>query len=462
MKTNKIFVSAIAVTSMLLFATSCSKDFYTKVNNNPNQPTAVPPSTLLPGVELALAYAQGGDAERYSSIFIQQGFGAAREASAYQNYQITGSNLPEQLWDNMYASDMENAYTLMTEANASGYNQYAGIASILMAYSLQTTVDFWGNVPYSQAFKGAANINPAYDKDQDIYANIISLCNTGIADLSNASPGALVPTTDDVIYGGSASKWIAFATAVKARIYIHQTKHNNVVMADSALACAKRALADGFSIAEVVYPGAPNSNPVYQFNTGWGDITYVTSGGDHVTLYDTMLAKNDPRLTVYFDTVGAAAASNPIVGIDPTTYYGAQTSPTELITMEELDFIEAEATLRSGGTVAGAAVFYAQAINDNFTKLGIGTQAAAYILANPLAPTTAGAEYTIGKQEWIALFMNPEEWSTWRRTGAPALISNVASLSIPRRMVLPNSEITENANAPQGETLWSPVLFWDN
>lgn len=457
----KIFIPVL-IAALLLFSTSCKKEFYTKANVNTNQPTSVPPGTLLPGIEVSLAYAQGGDASRYAQLFVQQGFGAAREATAYYDYQISGTNLPEQLWDNMYTSDMENIYTLLNMSTTNGYNAYAGIANILMAYSLQVTVDFWGNVPYSQAFLGSANIEPAYDKDASLYSTMINLINTGIADL-NSSPGTLVPSTDDVMYNGSASAWIAFATALKARLYIHQCKHNNVAMCDSALNCAQRALADGFANAKVAFvQGVPNSSPVYQYNTGWGDITYVTSGGVHATLYDTMLALLDPRIGVYFDTAGAATSATPIVGMDPNTYYGKATSPVEFITKEELDFIEAEATLRSGGTLANALIYYNNAITDNFTKLGLASSATAYETANPLLPTNG--LYQIAKQEWIALFINPEEWACWRRTGVPALVAPVgaASTQIPRRMVLPNSEVTENANAPQNETLWTPVVFWDN
>ncbi|MGP8217032.1 MAG: SusD/RagB family nutrient-binding outer membrane lipoprotein [Bacteroidia bacterium] len=462
MKTNKIFVSAIAVTAMLLFATSCSKDFYTKVNNNPNQPTVVPPKTLLPGIEVSLAYAQGGNAWEYAGCFTQQGYGWNREATAFYTYDITGSNLPEALWDNMYSSVMNNDYALLNMATSNGYNEYAGIANILMAYSLQVTVDFWGNVPYSQAFKGSADIEPTYDADATLYGNIITLLNTGISDLK-LSPGGLVPTTDDVIYGGNAASWIAFANAIKARIYIHQTKIN-AALAINAYAAADSALTEGFTTAQVVFPGPPNSSPVNQYNTAWGDITYVTNAGFHCTLFDTMTALTDPRITVYFDTAGAAEAiTSPIVGMDATTYYGNSTSPVEFITKEELDFIEAEATLKGAntGTVAAASICYANAINDNFTKLGISAAATAYVIANPLPVSIAGAEYTLGKQEWIALFMNPESWVTWRRTGAPALQPVTAGDAIPRRMVLPNSEITENSSAPQGETLWTPQIFWD-
>ncbi len=465
MKTNKIILSALAATTMLFFTTSCSKEFYTKVNVNTNQPTAVPPNTLLPGIEVSLAYAQGGDASRYSSLFVQQGFGAAREAAAYYDFEFAGTNNPEQLWDNMYATDMENDYTLLGLAKSGGYNEYAGIASVLMAYSLQVTVDFWGNIPYSQAFMGTANPEPSYDIDKTIYGNILTLLDAGIADLSNANKGNLYPTTDDIMYGGNEASWINFANAIKARVYIHQCKGNSVTMCDSALACATRALGDGFAIAQLYFVSSPNSAPQYQYNTDWGDISYVDGGGVTPTMYDSMYALSDPRINVFFDTAGSAGASTPIVGMDPTCYYGQQTSPVEFISKEELDFIQAEATLRLGGTVAAASVFYNNAITDNFTKLGLAGAAAGYEANTSvmLPSTNAGAQYEVAKQEWIALFLNPEAWACWRRTGSPALVAPVGAVSteIPRRMVLPNSEVTENSHAPAGETMWTPQIFWD-
>jgi hypothetical protein len=469
MKTNKTLLSAIAVTTLLLFATSCSKEFYTKVNVNTNQPTVVPPSTLLPGVEVSIAYAQGGDASRYAQLFVQQGFGAAREATSFYNYELSGTNLPEDLWDNMYTSDMMNDYTLLNMATTNGYNEYAGIADILMAYSLQVTCDFWGSIPYSQAFQGSGDIAPKYDADVTIYSDIISLCNTGIADLRKPT-GVLVPSTDDVMYGGNYKKWIAFAFALEARVYMHQCKSNSATNCTSALNAADSAIAEGFTIAQVQFPGAPNSCPVFQYNSDWGDITYVNSGGVNPTLYDTMLIYSDPRIGVYFDSTGSANATTPIVGMNTvSSYYSMATSPVEFITAEELYFIQAEATVRSQGAagIPAAQTDYLMAIQANFAKFGLGNSAyTAYTLTSQgtLPSDVTGALYQIGKQEWMTYFLNPEAWVSWRRTGAPALQAptTASSTMIPRRMVLPNSETTENTNAPQNETLWTPVIFWDN
>jgi len=151
-----------------------------------------------------------------------------------------------------------------------------------------------------------------------------------------------------------------------------------------------------------------------------------------------------------------------------SSYYSQPTSPVEFISVEELYFILAEASVRANG-IAGlpaAQTAYLAGIQANFTKLGLNTAAyTAYITTEEgtLGNNVNEAIYQIGKQEWMSYFWNPEAWAAWRRTGAPALqVPSGASLSaIPRRMVLPNSEITENSNAPQGETLLTPLIFWD-
>jgi hypothetical protein len=60
------------------------------------------------------------------------------------------------------------------------------------------------------------------------------------------------------------------------------------------------------------------------------------------------------------------------------------------------------------------------------------------------------------------LFLNPEAWTLWRRTGSPVLTS-ISGNPIPRRLLYPQSEINYNgANVPQNVTLNSPKVFWDN
>ena len=124
-------------------ATSCKKSFFTDVNENPNVPPKVGPALLLPTVETALGYTQGGDLSRFTSLFMQQMYGANSQSQAYYQYGIN-PGVFDNLWPDLYTSVMVNDDTLMHEADANGYNAYSGVSRILMAYTLQITVDAWG------------------------------------------------------------------------------------------------------------------------------------------------------------------------------------------------------------------------------------------------------------------------------------------------------------------------------
>ncbi len=263
----------------MLLTTSCKKSFFTEVNHNPNVVSTVPPGQLLSTVEAALAYTQGGDISRYSSLFMQQVFGANSQSQSYYGY-LVNPGVFDNLWPDLYTSTMENNYTLKNISDAGGYNAYSGVSRILMAYTLQVTVDLWGKVPYSQAFKGNLadqNLHPVYDDDKALYDTIASLINVGIAKLNDPNPGTLVPGGEDVIYGGSAGKWIEFGHAIKARLALHQSK-GNPAMATQALAEIAQSFKSSADNAQYIFGTAETAaNPWYQFNRDRpGDETFST------------------------------------------------------------------------------------------------------------------------------------------------------------------------------------------
>ncbi len=195
------------------------------------------------------------------------------------------------------------------------------------------------------------------------------------------------------------------------------------------------------------------ANPWYQFFTQRpGDEAF--EGG---TLSQMLLDLNDPRYPLY-NLDSTDANGNPI------SYYNKINSPVEFITYDELQFVKAEATLRTSGNFAEAQTYFQNAIKANMDKLGIApTTANTYIAANGTLPTTSvdSAISKVASQEYIALFLNPEAWTLWRRTGSPNL-QPVSGTAIPRRLLYPQSEISFNsANVPASVTLFSPKIFWD-
>src|SRR5690349_4703596 len=136
MKLNKIKIF-VAAGILILSTAACKKSFFTNVNKNPNAVDFVNPNLLLPSCEIALAFTQGGDLSRYSSLLTQQAYGAQNQSAAFYTYGINAGTF-ENGWADMYTSTMENIYALKTSCDSIGfYNAYAGVSRILMAYSLQ-------------------------------------------------------------------------------------------------------------------------------------------------------------------------------------------------------------------------------------------------------------------------------------------------------------------------------------
>ena len=222
MKSNKIsFI--IFIVLIIFFTGACKKSFFTDVNINPNTPNEVAPNLILTTSEAALGYTQGGDLSRFTSLITQQVFGANSQSQSYYSYGLN-PGVFDNLWPDLYTSTIINIDTLKNLADQKAYNAYAGIARILMAYTLQITVDCWGKIPYSQAVKGDGNFHPVYDDDKALYDTIASLVDAGISRLSDSHRGLFTPGADDGIYGGDAQKWIKFGHAIKARLYIHQSQ----------------------------------------------------------------------------------------------------------------------------------------------------------------------------------------------------------------------------------------------
>ena len=441
--------SLILLGGALMFNSSCKKTFYTDANINHNAPTSMVPSLILPTVEGSLAYVQGGDLSRFASMFVQQTYSASRQCGAYYQYILTNQDV-DNCWANMYTSVLMNDDSLMVPSDNSGYNRYSGVSRILMAYSLLLTSDFWGDVPFSEAFKGMGNIKPKFDAANSVYTSILKLCDDGIDKMKNPSAGIFTPGAEDIIYQGDSTKWIKFAHAIKARIYMHQSK-GSAANANLALAEIAASFSDNSDNAKYTFDTKETfSNPWYQFNEQRDDITFTSS-----TMITNMLANDDPRVYMMVDTL------DPLTGGDGlNANFGAISSAVEFISYDELQFMKAEAIIATGGSLTAAQAAYQDGIMANMTKLGVSaTDAAAYITANGTL-TAANALSKIATEEYIALYLNPEAWTLWRRTGYPAL-TPVKGTAIPRRMLYPQTELSYNtANVPAA-TMYSPKIFWD-
>lgn len=442
---NKFTMSALLLLVMLT-VDSCKKGyFYPGINSDPRQLANPTPTLLLPTVIAYTSYEWFGDASRFASIFTNQTTGTGNQTHLYAVYEVTPSDV-DNLWTfGLYGKIMTNANQLISIAAASGEQHYEALGKILMANALGQATDYWGDVPYSEAFKGALNISPKYDAQKDIYADIDGLLSDAITELG-ASETTAQPGADDLLYGGDLTKWKAYAYSLKAKFYLHLGKIDagNYAKALTAAASGFESADQDAIFAAFSGPSSTTQSPWFQENDQRaGDFTFTGY------VYDLMAAAKDPResAAAFGDGKGTLGA-----------LYGSQGSPVPLMTYDELQFVKAEAAFQSGDK-ASAATAYNAAVTANLNRT-VGSTAYATTVAKTAATITLNDIMT---QKYIGEFLSPEVWTDWRRTGLPALTPNPNGTlggQIPRSFLYPISEVNLNKNTPANTSMTRRV-YWD-
>lgn len=441
-KINNIYTRATLLLFVVLAVASCKKSlFYDGINTDPTQLQKPIPSNLLPGIIASEGYEWGGDASRFTSIFMQQATGLNAQSFSANRYAVSSDDV-DNMWSfGLYGGIMNNANTMIQLSDKAGQAHYAAIARILQANALGLTTDFWGDVPYSQAFLGNANLQPKYDSQAQIYSTIDGLLTTAIADLAKTETSAQ-PAADDILYGGDLAAWTKFAHSLRAKFFLHLAKVDASNYA-KAIAEAQLGFASSNDDAVVQFAGSSitTESPWAQFNEQRvGDIAFTGY------IYDLLSADKDPRLAVYSDGNGGLG-----------TLYGSENSPVYLMSYDELQFVIAEASFQTGKT-ADAATAYKAGVTANLLRT-VKSSAYETLVDKNSANITLNDIMT---QKYIANFLNPEVWTDWRRTGLPALTPNPnAALSqIPRSLLYPSGEVRYNSNTPANTGLLRRV-YWD-
>lgn len=458
-------ILSLMLISVILF--SCSEDKMDEINRDRNNATEMQSKNLLPDLLLKSAFeSTATDIAWYTTVYVEHNAGTWNQShQADQRIAQNASSLLNNSWNAIY-DVMNIAKTIINSTDPDGAEPTdffsRGLAEIMMAYNLAITTDGWGEVPYSEAFKGLGNINPTFDKQSTLYPEIQRLLDAAIVDLNQAT---VVHGDKDYIYGGDKALWIKTAYALKARFALRLTKINGVQAAQDALAAIPNAYA---SIDEAMLLGGfevalPGSNP-------WGEFWYWR---DHLsvstTIFDLMTERNDPRAGVYFSSTDPADIA-PIGAADQvqggysqslfTSGWDAMASPILMFTFHELKFIEAEAKFRIGDATWTTAL--QEAIQASFDFVGV--EGAADYYANDVAPKlTAGNELEeILTQKYIAFYDREaiEAYNDYRRTGFPEMKNpNNATVGFINRFPWALSEVSSNSSNVPSFTIFDKV-WW--
>ncbi len=431
---NKIILGLL----VLILFQSCETIVGGDINEDPNSPIEVPVFAQMPAIQLALVDLSGGEFSRINSMLIQQVEGVARSWASFNQYTALTPNRFDSSWNNCYENILNEIKIARNSSIKDGNNHTLGILNVLEAFMLMNATDVWDNIPYSEALVGFDNPSPKYDSQSKIYEIINTRLDEAIS-LFQGNQGPVSPALGDVIYAGDIEKWSKTAYAIRARGKLHLKDYSGA--ASDALAYTSSS--DNFSYQ---YPDENAAAQWYRFNRDrTGDIEFSptmralmnsTQDTNRLNVIDNTFETNHPYLVADFNQ--------------------------ELVTYREMQFIIAEASARGANDQAGYNA-YMNGIKSSFARLGLGdAEFNEYI-------TQAGVDPGVGnltlegvmKQKYVAMFLQSEAYSDWRRTGFPTIFPTSGN-AVPVRWDYPSSEYLYNENISNGDiSIFTNRVGWN-
>lgn len=211
MKYYKLIISIF----LLSLFTACKKLDTGLQNPNSVDPSLANVDLLLNNVQLAFTGVYTTTSDIGGQLTRQQIMYGPLYSNAYTPSTFDG------VWSTAYSGVVVNANSLIPLAVKQRKFVQAGIAQTLKAYTMGTLVDYFGNVPNSEAGLGEDNLNPKADPGAQVYKTVFDLLDSAIANFGKPLPGA--GPTNDLFYGGSATKWATSAKSLKLK-FLMQTR----------------------------------------------------------------------------------------------------------------------------------------------------------------------------------------------------------------------------------------------
>ena len=509
---HTFFKSLLLLTAgvYMLAGSSCKKlEDFDDTNDNPSGSSTPITSALLTNAEVGLGgivsgvTTGGNKAGLYAQFFSETQY---TDASLYAEPKLdmggtySGPLIDLQVIVNKN-TDPATAGTTLIQGAGSNANQIA-VATILKAYIFWTLTDRWGDVPYSEALKGAANLHPAFDKQEDIYLGIMQDLKDAVAGFDNG-----LWMQGDLFYNGDPAQWKKVANTLRMQIALRTTKVYPAAgqWAETEFSAAFNDPA-GYMTTNadnmvIHYPGGSFKNPYFTIYDGRTDYAFSK------TIGDIMSNMNDDRKDAGYKSAGpdfpyGLTRDNAIAFGSYGKYlapaYRAEGSDVVVISASTSLLAAAEGVERWGlASPISAEQLYNDGVTESFDQWGVGGAAAAYLAGDANYNGGSGGGSDIGAnafgsivganattntklerialQRYLASYPNGiEAWSEWRRTGIPHLTPTTAATNtsdgsqIPRRYVYATAEYSLNpdqvaaavARLTGGDKM-SSRMWWD-
>lgn len=464
----------------LLTFTACTEGFE-ETNTNENAPTEVQPALLLRQVLYGYGDAMGYESFVAGNLLSQHL--AMIDFNLFDRHALSSPQEGGNPWDIFYTNLRDNETILRISKENPVAAVYEGPARIMKAYLAMNLTDLFGDVPYSQAFRGREGvINPGYDSQESIYTgNDGILANLRTARQVIASYTGVQQLDGDILFNGDLAKWAAFSRSLELKALLRIAAKRDITQEVTDVLTDGPVMESNADNAVFRFTdGRPNSYPLATTRVGIFNVFLMSKTAEEI--FSNL---NDPRVNVLYRPAGntgnyagvnngidAASAIVPDDFARPGIVWREETGALDFnyLTAWETQFVLAELAVRGFYPAGNAEELYQNgvrlafeywntALPDSYLENG----AAAYDEDNAIAQ--------IITQKWIANMSNVYEgWTEWRRTGFPALSPAEASLNnglYPVRMPYPADEQALNfenyqtaAAATDGNSI-NVRVWWD-
>lgn len=505
----------------IVFA-GCSKDALDNVNKDRNNPKDVQAKFILADVITRTAFSNSsGEINTYVSSYVEHEAGIFNQLynTEMRTSQPSLASTFNNPWGSLYTT-LKNAKLVISKCSAGGSQEgndfTKGIGEVMAAYNLALITDMYGDAPWTEAGDWTKTLTPKIDKQEEIYKDVMKYIDDAIIDLKKTDKHVSGGVgAHDLLYSGSAAKWLKFAHGLKARYTMRLLKRSTNVNADLQKVIDNVNLSFASAADEAAYDkyDAVNINPTFDFQ--WSRDYLAASQ----SIVDKLVARNDPRLRRNFigangnqiadlsapvdpkaptgDTYGDLFAQNGDVEqiqytYNTSMYMYSQTAPTLFLSYHEVLFLKAEAMQRLGNSVAvitpvlREAVVAAIANSERSIKAALTAptvggitersapitpaEASTYFTTSVLPLLTANPLKEIMNQKYLAFFgasgESTETYNDIRRM--KALGENLVTLKNPKpfplRLPYGNDDTTANPNLQaaygDGQYVYTVPVWW--
>ena len=451
-------LSTAVLIVLLAGAVGCTD--YLDVNTNPNGPQSVSANLYLPPMLHWMVTSPQFDG-RFVGHYAQEWYSTSTATSPASTWgkmgYDPGSDNGAQQWRDVYWSLGQNLIDMNAKAEAEQRWDLLGVGMILKAWGWQVLTDLHGEIIVQQAID-QTRTKFDYDTEEYAYGEVVRLLDSAIV-LLNRTDGAVDPVylgVGDKIYAGNRTRWLKFAAGLLALTLNH---YSNKTTYDAArvIRLVDSSFTGNIDDALLSYPCT---------STDFADCNFWGRSRNNVTLYrQTQFIVNlmdgtqfggvvDPRMsrmlaidsanTTYrgldINVSGFGALTPPQqprnffgyvggggLGL-PSRYIFADRSRIPAMTYAELQFVKAEAALRSGDA-ALARIAYINGISSHFDFVNarnldagqtptqiLASEKAAFLADTNIVPASVTLSH-IMSQKYIALWAwgHNEMWMDMRR-----------------------------------------------